>query len=104
MLFSNETAPKVADQLRQLVKAPHVGIGILKVGPHNLAIALSLDPKTAWVNGIFENSRYIKVILDQTGELRSASYYGTKRLRRSTCMSVEQVADKLNKWVAACTA
>ncbi len=41
-----------------------------------LIVTLSLDPREEWANGILENSRYLKVMIDHEGTLESISMGG----------------------------
>lgn len=63
----------------------------------SLMISLSMDPRSTWTNGIYQNSRYAQFHIND-GKIWKLSGYGTPKLRKSVVVSVEAVAKLLNKW------
>ena len=64
-------------------------------------ILISLDEKKDWVNGILENSRYIRLHLtakDHILEHFSGSF-GVKGLRKSRPKTIDAVIKKLNTYI-----
>jgi len=69
---------------------------------HNsLLINLSLDDRNKWYNGIFENSRFMKVYVDEKLVVEQIIHsYETNRLRKKRCKSIKDVVEYINTWIA----
>lgn len=84
--------------------APFVGViaGALSFpAPDNhlssVVISLSLDFRDTWKNSIFENSRYMKFMLDQDGTLKQIS--GRYKFRKRKVKDLQHLKDTLTKFV-----
>lgn len=65
----------------------------------SLLIAVSLDLKNSWSNGIFENSRYRRFHLIN-GKLETFGGYNTPKFRTCSVKSVKHAVEKILAWAA----
>ena len=107
-IFNADTSSQRSAIVRYLnarIKAPAVSSQVSTLGGVNRASAIvhvSLDPKSSWVNGIFQNSRYfiIRVDRDGTMEMFSKSYRLKDKMRKSKVASIPLAVAKINKYIA----
>ena len=91
--------------MRSRIKAPHVYSQVSTLGGVNRAavmLRVSLDPKSKWANGIFENSRYAMWHLDRDGTLEQfqVSYkIRGKKMRKQKATSLPDAVARINKWI-----
>lgn len=99
-MFQKEDAQKLKD----LISAEYVNVYYSDLGgAHNASLmaTICIEPKSEWKYGILENSNYGKFhISGKEKKIEHFSGYGMKKLRKSSFKSVEEVAEKLNKWIA----
>jgi len=91
------------ERMKREIKAEVVSVTISTLGGEHRAsfmITIGLDPKDTWANGIFENSRYMRLMLERDGTLEqfTASKL-SKKLRKSKVKSVPKAIEKLNKYI-----
>jgi len=71
-------------------------------GNDNISIILiiSLDKKEDWQNNILENSRYIKLHIDNTGYIELCSQsHDLKLFRAGQCKSICKLTDKIRRQI-----
>ena len=102
--------------VKDFVGAPHVSAVISTLGGHaSLMIAISLDAKDLWANGIFENSRYCRVKIDDDGrcEMFVDQLFGIipwdsglkrpfNRMRKWKSKDLQHAVDKINGYLNKC--
>ncbi len=107
-IFNADTLSRrssVARYLNTKIKAPAVHSQVSILGGVNRASAIvhvSLDPKSKWANGIFQNSRYFILSIDRDGimEMFSKSYRLKDKIRKSKVASLPIAVAKINKYIA----
>lgn len=101
-IFDVDGADELVDKLKKKIKAPVITSYKSTLGGENnvsVLLSLSLDPKDTWVNGIFENSRYMKfhISLPNIIEMITSSYkIEGKKFRKSRAKSIDDVVKKIN--------
>jgi hypothetical protein len=101
-IFDAATASKAAETIKTGVKAPIVNVHVSTLGGPDrpsILIAVGLDPKEKWANGIFENSQYIRFHLYANGVLESFVNTTTHKFRKTRVKSVEDVVAKINSFI-----
>lgn len=100
----------IADQLTQAISGltPHLVVRCDDNLMSNVTLRGSLDPKDAWTNGIWENSRYFRFDIEPAkgqryyagGEVEVAleQSYGVPKFRRSTT-TPEKAIERIVKWI-----
>jgi hypothetical protein len=92
--------------LESRIKAPEVRVHVSTLGGVARADAIvsaSLDKKSTWANGIYQNSRYFQIMIgrDGTVEMFQKSYkIPAKAMRKSKVASLPDAVTKINKWIA----
>ena len=87
------------------IKAPYVHSQVSTLGGVNRAsiiIGISLDPKSKWANGIYQNSRYVMWSLGRDGTLEQfqVSYkIPGKKMRKQKATSLPDAITRINKWI-----
>ncbi len=107
-IFNADTPSRRSAVVRYLnakIKAPSVSSHVSTLGGVNRASAIvpvSLDPKSMWANGIFQNSRYFILRIDRDGtmEMFSKSYRLKDKMRKSKVASLPTAVAKINKYIA----
>ena len=107
-IFSADTSARRSAVVRYLnakIKAPAVSSQVSTLGGVNRASAIvhvSLDPKSKWANGIFQNSRYfiMDISRDGTMEMFSKSYRLKDKMRKSKVASLPLAVAKINRYIA----
>lgn len=93
-----------AEKLKSLLTgAPiiHVHFSDLCREKTSLMLTIGFTPQDEWVNGIFENSKYARLSMHHNSNLECfTSSKITKKLRACKVVSIEQIAGKINKWIA----
>jgi hypothetical protein len=106
-IFNHADSQADAVTLQAALEAvvPYVGISVSTLGGMDrfaFMIRLSLDPKTDWINGIFQNSRFMHFslaadgVLDQFGMSHKIK---NKKFRKTTVSSISQAASKLASYL-----
>ena len=91
--------------VKSRIKAPVVGSQVSTLGGAaraSVMISVSLDPKSKWVNGIYENSRYARWDLSRDGTLEPfhVSYkISGKKMRKQKATSLPDAIARINKWI-----
>lgn len=88
------------------IKAPFVRSGVSTLGGvqrASIMIKVSLDPKSKWVNGIYENSQYVMFRLDRDGTLEqfARSYRLPKKMRKQKATSLADAVQRINKYLSS---
>lgn len=121
-VFDVNGAAVLADELRDRIHAPHVSARVSTLGgAHRPSVMLTIgfDPRETWANGIFENSRYVKLYIHHDGEVGLTSDSGLqgqaakrgyvsmaehttlrKRWRKVKAKLRSEIVDKINKYVS----
>jgi len=106
-IFNADTPARRSAIVRYLnskIKAPAVSSQVSTLGGVNRASAIvhvSLDPKSRWANGIFQNSRYFIMSITRDGamEMFSKSYRLKDKMRKSKVASLPVAVAKINKYI-----
>lgn len=90
--------------LRTGINAPEISVGMSTLGGKDRAtvqIRLSLDPKSAWANAIYHNSRWAMFSLERDGRLEN---FAGERLaptfRKTKYKDVQDAIKRINDWIA----
>ena len=95
------------------IKSVSVQPGVL--GDSTLYVAICYTPKTEWINGIFENSNYVRFIIEDDGTVEthvtslyaqgvSVSYESRlpiKKFRKTKAKSTQDAINKITNWSLA---
>ena len=104
-LFNADNARMiVADRFNSEIKAPYIQTDISTLGGKENAsvmMTVSLDPKESWNNGIMENSRYAKFMIERDGRIEAftQSYKLANKFRSAKVKSISDAITKINNWV-----
>ena len=100
--LSQETADQFIEDLKKGIKAPWVRIQKSTLGgktvPAYIIIKLSFQPKEEWENGIFHNSDWQQINLDQRG-MQISSIYGRFKFRKTKFKNSDDAVKKINAWI-----
>jgi hypothetical protein len=103
-ILNADTIEADAEKIEAGIKAPYVYAKHSALGGRersSIVIVVSTDDKSQWPNGILENSRHIKLILNHDGELGSATQYKfDKKFRKTRVKSVDDAIAKINTFIA----
>lgn len=99
----DEAAKRLHDEMSKVV--PFVSIKKSTLGgPEHatLMLAVSLEPKDKWENGIFENSQYARFSVEGDGEIKQFSPFRGKDKFRKTMVkdldsAIQKIVDYLRK-------
>jgi len=98
-----DTAHKLAKRIDKEVKVPFVQSQVSTLGGQyrpSVMVRISLDPKSSWTNGIYQNSRYSQFQIAHDGVIEQFSYYGlSKKFRKTTFKTPDEVITKLNNYI-----
>ena len=89
------------------IKAPYVHSQVSTLGGASRAaiiIRVSLDPKSKWANGIYQNSRYAMWHLGRDGTLEQfqVNYnIGGKKMRKQKATKLLDAVARINKWISS---
>lgn len=97
-------AEMIAQRLADEIEAPFVNVQVSTLGGKervSILMKLSLDAKETWVNGIFENSRYMHFHISKDGAVEqfTRQYTIPKKFRKIKVKSAEELAQKINKYL-----
>lgn len=97
------TTPENVNLLKtELLKSfPVVGVNRYTLGGEenaSLGIVISLDPRETWANGILENSRYAKFMLNADGGLSRISGWNTPKFRAGKVKDLNHAITRLKEW------
>lgn len=82
-----------------LVAAPYVTSKVGRLGGQHLLVTVALDKRSDWANGILENSRYAKFLIDPDGTVENFSG-SLPKFRKCKVADVDTLAAKINAWIA----
>ena len=97
--------PDDAEKLQNLIKAAFVRVRYSSLGGKeraSLLILVAIDPRETWINGILENSRYIRLHAGYDGKVEYISgCFGReiKKFRKANFTTLEDLAAKIQKYV-----
>lgn len=103
-IFTSENVKDVIEKIKTGLKFPFVNAYPSNLGGNeNIAIMLgvSLDPKDKWTNGIYQNSRFANIIIDNNGDMEMfTKQYTLKeyKFRKTKVKSIDDAIAKLNAW------
>jgi hypothetical protein len=92
-------------KIAETINAPHVSAKISTLGGkgrESLIFTISLDDKSLWPNGIFENSRYLIFIVNNDTnslELVNKHYKITEKFRKTKVKSIIESINKINAYI-----
>ena len=91
-------------RLEGAIDAPHVGAQVSTLGgPSRVSVmlAISLDPKSSWINGIYENSRYMRFHVQYDGVLEQFALWSSsvKKFRKARFKTIDDAINKINKYI-----
>lgn len=98
-LFTYESVEEVKEQLREGLDFPYVLVQSSILGGKervSILLKVSKDPKSEWANGIFQNSRYANIHIDNKGTVEKFSGYQLK-LRKFKGKSIDHIIEKINE-------
>jgi len=99
-LFNTETAQSIVDKIKTEINCPFVSAKISTLGgPDNVSImvAISIEPKNTWKNGILENSFYRRFHISNDGTIENFVNSRMTYIRKFTAKSVDDLIIRLNK-------
>lgn len=90
-----------ADQaaINQGISAAYVSSYVSRLGAPSLMLTVSLDPRSSWVNGILENSRYAHFMIDVDGTIEHFSG-SLPKFRKCRAADAAAIVAKINAWIA----
>ena len=103
--FSFETIKDAVDKLNQKIDAPVVKASYSTLGVErdaSILLAVSLDPKESWSNGIYENSRYMRFHIQQDGVIEQirVSHKIPSKFRKVRAKTMDDIIAKINAYIA----
>ena len=102
MLFDITTVDSFINTLVSGIQAPVKFAKKSTIGGDDrvsVIVVVSLDPKNEWKNGILENSRYFKMIIDNDGKMKVISGYGIGKFRQSLARDVHMAVQRINQYI-----
>jgi hypothetical protein len=73
MIYNNEnlTNAQAIEQIREAISplVPHFSIHKGNFGNEHILMCIMFDKKETWANGIMENSNYVRISVDEKGEI-----------------------------------
>ena len=92
------------DELKGKINAPVVYARLWQLGGAeraSISLSFSLEPKSEWKNGIFENSLYGSFFLHHTGELelRQKCFRIKTKFRKARVKSAADAADRIQAYL-----
>lgn len=101
-LFLYDEANDSIGYIKSHLSAPFISGHVSALGGKDrstIMLAIALEPKATWKNGIFENSRYGQFSIDYTGTMELFSSHGTAKFRKTKVKNVDEVIKKLETWI-----
>ena len=96
-------AEELATRIQKEVKVPFIQASVSTLGGKerpSVMVKISLDPKSEWKGGIYQNSRYAQFHFDYEGTIEKFSGYGlSKRFRKTKFKTPEEAIKKLNTYI-----
>ncbi|MDD5530927.1 MAG: hypothetical protein PHX21_12990 [bacterium] len=103
-LFNGNNIIDVAKRIRDAINSPEKSATYSELGGagrESIFITISLDKKETWINKILENSRYCHFMIDADGKIKQLSGNKVERFRQTRAKSINEVIQKINKYVAS---
>lgn len=85
------------DKIRDNLNFPYVDVNRGCLGGSSVFISLSFDEDDNWENDIFENSRYLRLVVDNE-KIEHYSGFSVKSFRKCKYKDVDDIISKLNKY------
>ena len=100
-----EQAQELRESIKARISAPYVSTNLYTLGgPErpSVGVTISFDPREQWANGILENSKFVKLMVNFS-EHTIEHVVGDKveRFRKTRFKDTNEVVAKLSKWVEA---
>ena len=83
-------------KIKEGLKFPYVNLRLGSLGGNGLYILVSFDKEGDWINGIVENSRYLRLCVDE--KIEHFAGCGVKNFRKCKYKDVDDLIRKLNKY------
>lgn len=104
-VFSFETIQDAVAKLNSKIDAPVVKASYSTLGGErnaSIMLAISIDPKESWGNGIYENSRYMRFHIQQDGVIEQfrISHKISLKFRKVRAKSLDDVITKINAYLS----
>jgi hypothetical protein len=105
-VLNADNAELFAERLRKELNAPEKSVTVSTLGGAHrpsVMIRLSLDPKSEWEGGIYQNSRWIIFSIHYPGnklELVGKSHTIKQKFRKATIKNVDGAIQKINKYIS----
>ena len=104
-VFSFETIQDAVAKLNNKINAPVVKASYSTLGGErdaSIMVAISIDPKDSWGNGIYENSRYMRFHIQPDGVIEQfrISYKIPLKFRKVRAKSLDDVIAKINAYLS----
>jgi hypothetical protein len=102
---SDEKIKLINQYVNSNIKSPVVKSSVSTLGGIDRAaimIKLSLDDRSTWPNGIFENSRFMHISIDTDGTVEQfcKDYKIAGKFRKIHVKSLKQAIEKINKYIS----
>jgi hypothetical protein len=104
-LFSHEIEDLDLRKIENKIDAPYASVKISELGGRgreSLFFTISLDDKTTWPGGIFQNSRYVIFVVNNdnnTLELVNKYYKINEKFRKTKVKDVSDAIQKINAYI-----
>lgn len=96
-------AEKLKNRLTKELDVPFVQATISTLGGQHrpsVMLKISLDPKSDWKNGIYQNSNYSQFGINADGTIEQFSCWGMKKkFRKARFKTVDDAVKKINKYL-----
>lgn len=103
-VFDMSNVEEFVARLNSEIKAPVVKADFSTLGGRenvSIIVSVSLDPKETWTNGIFENSRYFHLHLDNSGSMEQFTRQGIPKMRKTRFNSFDDAIQKINSYISS---
>lgn len=64
----------------------------------SIGISVSKDERKTWSNGIFENSRFARFMLDSDGRLKLLCSHGVAKFRSGKVKDINHAITRIREW------
>ena len=103
---ATEKATEQLNAIKEGINAPVKGGYISTLGGRDrpsILLSFSLDDKDSWANGIFENSRYVKLHIETGGYISLCSQsHEIPRFRQGKTKNTQAIIKKINQFIKKC--
>src|ERR1035437_2833216 len=103
-VLDSNNSQELAKRLKTEIDAPFVSAQISTLGGVNrpsVMLAISIEPKENWKNGIFENSKYLRFHITSDGiiELFTKQYTIPEKFRKTRFTNIDDAITKIKTYV-----